>query len=196
MSAPDKECVRAFFDRCAKNWDAEMVRNERIISGILDRAGVAAGKSVLDVACGTGVLIPDYLERKVGRITAIDLSPEMIRLAREKFRDKPVRFLTGDAEAEDFGESYDVIMVYNAFPHFSDPEGLITHLSGFLAPGGHLSIAHGMSRERINAHHSGTARPVSAGLMEAEALAALMGRFLKVETVLSDEKQYQVVGRK
>ena len=50
-----QEVIR-FFDRCAPSWDVGLVRNEAVISAILDNAGVKAGVDVLDVACGTGVL--------------------------------------------------------------------------------------------------------------------------------------------
>ena len=55
--------VIAFFDRLAPGWDGGMVRDEAVIAAILDAANVAPGADVLDVACGTGVLIPDYLGR-------------------------------------------------------------------------------------------------------------------------------------
>ena len=55
-----QEVIR-FFDRCAPSWDVCLVRNEAVISAILDNAGVRAGGDVLDVACGTGGLFPDYL---------------------------------------------------------------------------------------------------------------------------------------
>ena len=71
-----QEVIR-FFDRCAPFWDEDMVRNEAVISTILDNAGIRAGIDVLDVACGTGVLFPDYLKRGVASLTAIDISPEM-----------------------------------------------------------------------------------------------------------------------
>ena len=74
--------VIAFFDRLAPGWDAEMVRNEAVINAILDNADVTAGKDILDVACGTGVLIPDYLKRKVASVTGIDISPKMTEIAR------------------------------------------------------------------------------------------------------------------
>ena len=190
------ETVREFFDRCAPNWDAEMIRDDEKIRRILDHACVLEGADVLDVATGTGVLIPDYLKRGVSSVTAIDLSPEMIRLARKKISDPRVRFLTGDAMTEDLGGPFDVIMIYNAFPHFGDPEGLIDRLFEHLKPGGTLSVAHGSSREEIDRHHEGSARAVSMGLMPAEDLAALFKRRLTVTVVISDESMYQVVGQK
>ena len=73
----DKRDVQVFFDRLAPDWDAGMVRNEAVIARILDNAGVCEGCTVLDVACGTGVLFGDYVKRGAARVTAVDLSPEM-----------------------------------------------------------------------------------------------------------------------
>ena len=188
--------VIAFFDRLAPGWDAEMIRSDEIISAILDNAGVCAGKDVLDVACGTGVLIPDYLRRDVASVTAIDISPRMAEIAREKFPQAKVAILCGDVETTDFGRQFDCIVVYNAFPHFPDPERLIARLSSLLKPGGTLTVAHGMSREKIDAHHHGAASHVSNGLMSAEDLAAIFERHLLVGTVLSDDRMYQVAGKK
>ena len=186
--------VIAFFDRLAPGWDADMVRSDEIINTILDNAGVTEGKTVLDVACGTGVLIPDYRKRKVASVTGIDISPKMAELAQAKFPQPEIRILCGDVETTDFGEKFDCIVVYNAFPHFPEPERLIKTLSGLLKPGGTLTVAHGMSREKIDAHHHGAASHVSNGLMPAEKLAAIFGKYLTVITVLSDDRMYQVVG--
>ena len=188
-----KEVVE-FFDRLAPGWDAEMVRSDEIIRTILDNAGVTAGKNVLDVACGTGVLIPDYLKRKAASVTAIDISPQMAEITRAKFSLPEVTVLCGDAAELKTEKHFDCIIVYNAFPHFADQDGLICHLAGLLKPGGTLTVAHGMSREKINAHHQGTPERVSCGLMPAEELAAIFGKFLWVTTVISDERMYQVVG--
>ena len=81
----EQQAVIDFFDQAAAGWDAQLVRNEAVIGQILDNAGIRPGVSVLDVACGTGVLIPDYLERGAAQVTAIDIAPEMARIAREKF---------------------------------------------------------------------------------------------------------------
>ena len=150
----DKRDVQTFFDRLAPGWDAELVRNEPVIAAILDNAGVQPGVRVLDVACGTGVLFRDYTARQAGHVTAIDLSPEMAARAAEKAAGTCIEVVCGDVETDvQVQESapYDVVMVYNAFPHFPDPAGLIRRLSGLLRPGGRLSIAHGMSRAALEA---------------------------------------------
>ena len=72
----EQQAVIDFFDQAAAGWDAQLVRNEAVIGQILDNAGIRPGVSVLDVACGTGVLIPDYLKRGAAQITAIDIAPE------------------------------------------------------------------------------------------------------------------------
>ena len=190
-----KEVIE-FFDRLAPQWDADMVRNDAIINTILDNAAVTEGKDVLDVACGTGVLIPDYLKRDVASVTGIDISPKMAEIARAKFSQPEVTILCGDVETADFGKQFDCIVVYNAFPHFPDPERLIRTLSGLLKPGGTLTVAHGMSREKIDAHHHGTASHVSNGLMPVEQLAAIFEKYLTVTTTISNDRMYQVVGKK
>ncbi len=184
-----------YFDRLAPDWDAELIRNDEIVDMILDNAGVTAGKDVLDVACGTGVLFPDYLKREVASVTGIDISPKMAEIAGAKFAQEQVKVLCGDVETADFGRQFDCIVVYNAFPHFPDPERLLRTLSGLLKPGGTLTVAHGMSREKIDAHHHGTAHHVSNGLMSADDLAAIFQKYVTVTTVLSDDRMYQVAGR-
>ena len=190
-----KEVIE-FFDRLAPGWDAETIRSDAVINTILDNAEVTEGKDVLDVACGTGVLIPDYLKRNAASVTGIDISPKMAGIARKKFKQERVTILCGDVETTAFDRQFDCIVVYNAFPHFPDPERLIRILSGLLKPGGTLTVAHGMSREKIDAHHHGTASHVSNGLMPADDLAVIFGKHLTVTTVISDERMYQVVGKK
>lgn len=188
----NKKNVIEFFDRLAPQWDADMIRHDDIIDKILDGAGIGPGVDVLDVACGTGVLFPDYLERGVASLTAVDISPEMVKIARSKF--PQVDVYCGDVETVDFGKKFDRIMVYNAFPHFPEPMQLIRTLSGMLKPGGMLTVAHGMSRAQIDGHHAGAASRVSVGLMHEDALAAVFRRHLHVTVKISDDRMYQVTG--
>lgn len=192
----DKRSIIEFFDRLAPQWDAGTVKDDGIIGLILDNAGVTAGRHVLDVACGTGVLIPYYLARDAASVTGVDISPNMAAEAEKKFPQEQVHIVCGDAEEISFGRCFDCIVVYNAFPHFPEPERLIARLSSLLAPGGTLTVAHGMSREKIDAHHRGAADHVSRGLMSADELAAVFGKYLTVTAVISDDRMYQVAGKK
>jgi len=191
----NKQEVIAFFDHCAPGWDADQVDRSTVINTILDNARVGEGDEVLDVACGTGVMFPYYLSRGVASVTGIDISGEMAKRAAEKFADEPrVSVRCGDVEETIFGCRFDHVVVYNAFPHFPDPSRLIGRLSLLLKPEGRLTIAHGWSRDRINAHHAGAAQKVSNGLMEAEELAALFAPYFTVDTAVSDAEMYQVSG--
>ena len=190
----NKQDVVAFFDRLAPQWDADMIRNDEIISTILDNANINAGVSVLDVACGTGVLIPDYLARNVAAVTGVDISPEMVKIAQSKFPQDNVKILCGDVETIPLEQKFDCIVVYNAFPHFPDPEHLIAVLSGMLKTGGTLTVAHGMSRAAIDHHHEGSASKVSVGLMSEDKLAAIFEKHLAVTVKISNDRMYQVAG--
>ena len=188
----DKQKIADFFDEYAPGWDDDMVRNEEIISLILDHGGIKEGVHVLDVACGTGVLFPDYFSRKVASVTGIDISPNMAKIAAAKFPQATV--ICGDVENTIFEQQFDCVMVYNAFPHFPSPENLIRVLAGLVRPGGKLSVAHGMSRATLTNHHSGRASSVSIDLIHENELATIFSRWFDVDVVISNDNMYQVAG--
>lgn len=188
--------VISYFDQKAADWDSRMVRNEAVIASILDHADIHPGMDILDVACGTGILIPDYLKRRASSITGIDISPNMIAEAEKKFRQPEVTLICTPAETYEPEKKFDAIMVYNALPHFRDPQALITHLSDLLKPDGTLTVAHGLSRKRINEHHAGMNTSLSEDLMSIEELSELFSEFLEVIYTNSDEQSYQATGRK
>ena len=193
----DKKDVIEFFDRCAPNWDADMIKNDVIIGRILDNAEVGAGMDVLDVACGTGVMFDYYLSRGVASVTGIDIAPEMAKIAAQKYAaEDKVQVLCGDVEEYAFDRKFDRIVVYNAFPHFPYPKRLIKILAKLLKEDGRLTVAHGMSREAIDNHHSGNASKVSNGLMAAESLKRIFDAHFEVEVVISNRHMYQVSGVK
>ena len=193
----EKQDIIAFFDRCAPTWDAEMIKSDVKIGKILDNAEVGPEMDVLDVACGTGVMFDYYLQRGVASVTGIDISPEMAKIAAEKYAaEDKVQVICGDVEEYAFNRKFDRIVVYNAFPHFPYPKRLIKILAGLLKEDGRLTVAHGMSREAIDGHHSGAASKVSNGLMSAESLKRIFDAYFDVEVVVSNRHMYQVSGVK
>ncbi len=190
----DKQDVINFFDNLAGSWDEEQIPKDAIIEKILDNAHVAEGKEVLDVACGTGILFPFYLKRDVNSVTGIDISPEMTKIAKEKFPE--IKVICGDAEEYSFDKKFDIIMIYNAFPHFPNPEMLIKALSNFLKEGGRISVAHSMSREEIQSRHRKRAANVSLELPTADDLAEILKPYFNIDIIISDDEMYQVSGIK
>ena len=181
-----------FFDSRAERWD-EMPHDPVLVNRILDKALSPNARKVLDVACGTGVLFPFFLERGITDITAVDVSEGMINVARRKSGESDaIKLICADAAAYPFEGKFDSIIIYNAFPHFSDPEALVSNLVPHLEKGGLLSIAHSAGREELNAFHKEHASPISFPLPPAEDVALLLGKHLTVRHVISEEHLYLV----
>lgn len=188
----NKQDVIEFFDRCADGWDLTNHKDPVIMSKLLDYAGIKQGISVLDVGCGTGVMFPFYQERGVGLLTAVDISSGMVRVAREKYPHHNI--VCADVETLSFSQKFDAVVVFNAFPHFGNPENLIKVLSGFLKEGGRLTVCHDMSRAELDRLHAHNAGKVSMGLMHEDELEKLFNNYLKCDIKISDEEKYVVSG--
>lgn len=183
-----KQDIIDYFDRCAPRWDADVIRNEAVITTILDHAGIDCGMHVLDVGCGTGVLFPDYLKRNVGSLTGIDISPEMAKIAAAKY--PQVHVICGDAEHTAFDRKFDAVMVYNALPYFPDPAALIEALARVVKPGGRLSVANSMGWSCFRKEHGN----VSVSQVPEKELANLFAPFFDVDVIISNDRMYQVAG--
>ncbi len=188
-----KQIIKDFFDEFASRWDNEPIADIKIINTILDNAGIKENIRVLDVACGTGVLFPSYLERGAS-VTAVDLSTEMVKVAKSKF--PQVDFICGDAEEISFDKTFDCIMIYNAFPHFPEPLKVIENLSSALKSGGRFTIAHGLSKKELDEIHMKSAGKVSNILPECDELAEMLSPYFNVDVMISNDKMYQVTGTK
>ena len=188
----EKNKVISFFDSLAECWDENQIKNEEIVETILNKAYIKKGSSVLDIACGTGVLFDNYYSREVANLTGIDISQNMINIAREKYPN--AQLICGDAETYSFERKYDRAVIYNAFPHFENPSLLFSNLAKALSDGGRLTVAHGMSREAIEKCHRHKASHVSNPLPEAEKLAQIMSDKFCVDTIISDDRMYIVSG--
>ena len=193
----DKKEIASFFDLCAGSWDTDMIKIQWKIDKILDIGGITENKSVLDVACGTGVLIPDYINRKVCRCVGVDISRNMIEVASDKFRNhRNIGFICADAECFEFGEKFDCAVIYNALPHFVDKTRLFENILKHLNENGRITVAHGMSREALIKHHSGRAEKISSILPETDELAEIMEPYFDVDTKISTNEIYIVSGKK
>jgi demethylmenaquinone methyltransferase/2-methoxy-6-polyprenyl-1,4-benzoquinol methylase len=159
-----------YFNERANSWDDLVKPNKSKIVNFLNLLEIKNGDKILDVGSGTGVLIP-FLDEKVGKegvITAIDFSENMIEIARDKYPSKSypnVKFKVDDATKINLNPTYDTIICYSSFPHFTNKEKAIDNLSKGLKKGGNLIIAHPDSRKKINERHRNIGGAVSNHLL-------------------------------
>lgn len=164
----------AYFDERAAGWNeqAEPAGAKHLM--IAQLAGVHEGSRVLDVGCGTGIMERAYLDLGASSIVALDASSEMIRHARMRFEDVPgdrLRFECQDVIDFEDDEPFDVVVIYNAYPHILDKKALVEATASLLMPGGRFLVAHGMSRETLNAHHANVPHDVTSDLLPAQEAA-------------------------
>lgn len=110
----------------------------RVADGVRARSGDRA----LDVACGTGVLTRELLGRvgSEGRVSAIDVAPGMIEVARRLAPQADVR--EGRAESLPWPDgSFDVVASQFGLMFFGDRVGALREMNRVLAPGGRLAVA-------------------------------------------------------
>lgn len=191
---------RLFFNSKAEFWDQIVNHNQDKIRILLHKLRLKKNASVLDVGTGTGVLLPFLLELTgfTGDISAIDLSDKMINKAKEKYGHEPIRFLIGDAAEYPFGEnSFDAVVCYSVFPHFTDPAGTIMRLAGLLKGNGRLLVCHSESRQKINdRHHKIKTELISHGLPSAEDIAVFFEEAgLEVLEKVDNDEMFCVLGQ-
>ena len=110
---------------------------------LVKRASVHAGHSVLDVACGTGV-VSVTAARLGARVTSLDLTPELLERARENARIAAVdvNWTEGDVEQLPFADAhFDVVLSQFGHIFAPRPEIAIGEMLRVLKPGGTIAFS-------------------------------------------------------
>lgn len=108
-------------------------------------AGVGPTDVVVDVACGTGDLTEAFARAGAAKVTGVDFTPEMLRIAEMKRRRFPegdrVTYVEGDAQDLVFPDaSADVVSIAFGIRNVASPDRAIAEFSRILKPGGRLVI--------------------------------------------------------
>jgi SAM-dependent methyltransferase len=110
---------------------------------LVKHAGVRAGHRVLDVACGTGV-VAITAARLGARVTGLDLTPELLKRARENagIADVAVVWHEGDAEQLPFGDAdFDVVLSQFGHMFAPRPEVAVAEMLRVLKSGGTIAFS-------------------------------------------------------
>jgi 2-polyprenyl-6-hydroxyphenyl methylase/3-demethylubiquinone-9 3-methyltransferase len=105
---------------------------------------VLSGARALDVGCGGG-LLAEALVRQGAQVSAVDMSPSMIEVARLHAHESAVsidyQLLSPEQYAQRAPAPFDVITCMELIEHVPDPAALLAVLAGLLRPGGHLFLS-------------------------------------------------------
>lgn len=103
-----------------------------------------AGARVLDVGCGGG-LLSEALAAAGAHVTAIDLAPELVRVAqlhaRESGLDIDYRQQAVESLAEAEAGSFDAVTCMEMLEHVPDPGAILGACATLLKPGGRLFVS-------------------------------------------------------
>ncbi len=106
---------------------------------VADATAIEPGQSVLDVACGTGLLARELARRK-GKVVGLDCNDLMLAVARQKAPD--IDFQKGRAEELPFtADSFDAVTCQFGLMFFDDQKRALSEMWRVLKPGGTLAVA-------------------------------------------------------
>jgi SAM-dependent methyltransferase len=112
---------------------------------------------LLDVACGTGILLRWLLDQVTGaEVYGVDASGDMLEQARDALKNQPrahlvrVQVGTGETAGLPFAqETFDLITCTNALHDMPEPVAALSGLRRLLAPGGQLVVEDFARREPV-----------------------------------------------
>jgi ubiquinone/menaquinone biosynthesis C-methylase UbiE len=143
--------VRDEFTRQAETFSASSaITDAGLTQRFVDALGEAARGSVLDVACGPGIL--SAADAKSARdVVAFDLTPEMLKKATQRCSEAGlanVGFREGNAAELPFADAaFDAVVTRLSVHHFDRPARVMSEIFRVLRPGGRFVIADVISSE-------------------------------------------------
>jgi len=110
----------------------------------VERAGPLAGRAVVDVGCGGG-LLAEAMARKGASVVGLDLADELLSVARLHALEAGVKLEYRHEAAETHvaahaGE-YDVVTCMEMLEHVPDPSAIVAALAALARPGGHVFVS-------------------------------------------------------
>lgn len=143
---------------------------------IAESANLNAGSQVLDVGTGTGALIVHFLDLGVQQenITGVDLSDDMLKVARERF--PHVKFLKADILDADTAigkaKQFDAVFFNACFGNIYDQKMALEKTQAVLNRNGSIVISHPLGKRFVKALHDSDPSIVPYLLPEKDQLLA------------------------
>jgi malonyl-CoA O-methyltransferase len=141
----DKRLVKMHFSANAGNYDLYAHVQKKMALRLEEYAELKGGDStgaILDIGSGTGYLTELLLKHFPDAcITAVDIAPGMIELAKMKFGGRGIKFICADAEEMSLEEKYGLIASNASLQWFNDTPQTLEKLYSALAENGMLCFS-------------------------------------------------------
>ena len=137
------------YDHIAEKFHADRTRfrpgEEEYLTGLL--ATAARGSTVLDLGCGTGTPIAEWIAARGHRIVGVDGSEAMLAIARKQL--PAHRWVHAFIEEVEFAETFAAVVCWDALFHLPARHfaPVIRRMHRWLVPGGRLLVSSGGSAE-------------------------------------------------
>ncbi|OEC88354.1 MULTISPECIES: class I SAM-dependent methyltransferase [Methanobacterium] len=138
-----KEKSKKSFNQQAENYDAGYYGKHAnaLYNTVLQKLNQFSFNKLLDVGCGTGNLLSLISSKYEVQIVGIDLSPEMLNIARNKL-DETADLRLCDSESLPFNDnSFDMVICTDSFHHYPNPANVLAEVKRVLKAGGNFIIA-------------------------------------------------------
>ena len=138
--------------RYHKRWAKDNIGPFRSSSKLVKLADVKTGYTVLDMACGTGVITKRLLTKvgKTGTVIGIDSSITAIKIAEKENRNKTnLNFILSDVEFIKFNKKFDLVTCQYALFFFPNAEKVLQNIKQYLKKNGILALALHGSKDSV-----------------------------------------------
>lgn len=188
--------VKNFFDAKASNWDNLEIKTHKCLNDfIINNVPLKQGLKVLDLGCGTGIISEIIYQQTKTKVKAMDVSPNMISLAKQKHHPNHIEFLVDDFY-HTTESNMDMILCFNAYPHFVDTLGFVKKAKEVLKDDGILVIIHNLSRDELDKCHQGISSNISRALHSVEEEASLYRESFDLIDLVDDDKMFKLILKK
>tara|TARA_Y100001960_G_scaffold323733_1_gene402686 strand:+ start:1848 stop:2693 length:846 start_codon:yes stop_codon:yes gene_type:complete len=125
-------------------WAKNEIGPFAITKKLLDLSKIKKGDSVLDLACGTGLVTKKLIKKvgKTGLVCAIDSSESAIKIAKKwTGSSNNLHFIRADAEKVQFKTKFDIITCQYALFFFPNEQKVLRNMKKFLRNNGTITLA-------------------------------------------------------
>lgn len=187
--------VKDFFNSVAAKWDAAEKYTADDIRPFVDLCGIRKTDKVLDLGCGTGI-ITALLAERAAEVVALDIADNMIDIAKAKYAGKNLnaRFVCGDFYTADLPK-FDYVVIFNAYPHFTDNAAFVRRLYDVLADSGRFAVLHNIGRATLDKHHDNVTE-ISRSLLPINEEKLLFTGLFDIVRAEETQDKYILIGEK